>query len=69
MANAIKGDVRPRYLSVREVAARWGVSVATVYRMIGDGDIRALLIANTRRISVDEVELYEAAQAEQEYRS
>ena len=44
------------YLTVREVAEALGVSNKTVYRMIADGQLKAVRIRNAWRISAEELE-------------
>ena len=42
-------------MTVKRVAEALGVSNKTVYRMIADGQLKAVRISNAWRISVDEL--------------
>ncbi len=42
-------------MTVRQVAEALGVCEKTVYRMIGDGQLKAVRIRNAWRVSADEL--------------
>lgn len=48
------------YLSIDEVAERWGVSRGTVYNAVSDGKLRAKRFGKHIRVHFKEVERYEA---------
>jgi len=48
----------PLLLRVSEVGARLGMSRSTIYREIGNGNLRAFKIGKSVRISADEVIRY-----------
>ena len=48
-------------LSVKEVAARLGISVRSVYREMNAGTIRYAVVKGHRRVKATEVEAYIAA--------
>ena len=48
-------DSRNALMTVNRVAEMLGVSNKTVYRMIADGQLKAVRIRNAWRISVDEL--------------
>ena len=45
-------------LSVRAVAARLGVSTATVYKLVGQGDLPHARVSNAIRIAPDDIAAY-----------
>ena len=49
---------RAQYLTVAEVAHTLRVSTMTVYRLIKSGDLRAVRVGKSYRLSVDEVDRY-----------
>ena len=46
----------PQYVSVKHIAAKWGVHIATVYRRIEDGTLTAHKVG-TRAIRLDAAEV------------
>jgi excisionase family DNA binding protein len=52
------GSVRPGFLTPREVAEALRVSDMTVYRLIKSGELRALRIGKSFRISEEDFEAY-----------
>jgi len=50
--------VRPRFLTVAEVAALMRVSNMTVYRLIKAGDLGSVRVGKSYRISDDDVDRY-----------
>ncbi len=48
------------YLTIQDVAARWKISVPTVRRIIGRGEVSAVNIGRAVRIERSEIERYEA---------
>ncbi|MGI9119710.1 MAG: helix-turn-helix domain-containing protein [Acidimicrobiales bacterium] len=49
---------RAQYLTVSEVAATLRVSTMTVYRLIKSGDLPAIRVGKSYRLSEDEVDRY-----------
>lgn len=49
---------RARFLTVAEVAEIMRVSTMTVYRLIKAGDLRAVRVGKSYRLSEDEVDRY-----------
>ena len=49
---------RPRFLTVLEVADQLRVSTMTVYRLIKAGDLRAVRVGKSFRITEDDVDRY-----------
>ncbi len=49
---------RAQYLTVAEVAAILRVSTMTVYRLIKSGNLRAVRVGKSYRLSEDEVDRY-----------
>lgn len=49
---------RTQYLTVSEVAASLRVSTMTVYRLIKSGDLPAIRVGKSYRLSEDEVDRY-----------
>ena len=49
---------RAQYLTVAEVAGTLRVSTMTVYRLIKSGDLRAVRVGKSYRLSADEVDRY-----------
>ncbi|CAN5176756.1 hypothetical protein BH24ACT1_BH24ACT1_02670 [soil metagenome] len=49
---------RAQYLTVAEVAETLRVSTMTVYRLIKSGDLRAVRVGKSYRLSIDEVDRY-----------
>ena len=49
---------RARYLTVAEVADILRVSTMTVYRLIKSGDLRAVRVGKSYRLSEDDVDAY-----------
>jgi len=47
-----------RLLCPKEIAARVNVSVATIYRLIQEGHLKALVIRGSYRIEAAELERY-----------
>jgi excisionase family DNA binding protein len=47
-------DATTRLLKADELAARWGLHRATVYRMIARGELPALRIGGSIRVAEDE---------------
>jgi len=57
-----RGDCEPAALSVQEVAKRWHVSPWTVRRLIRDGELVPLKVAQrSTRVALDMVRAYERA--------
>ena len=52
---------RARYLTVAEVADALRVSTMTVYRLIKAGDLRAVRVGKSYRLTEDDVDQYLAA--------
>lgn len=52
---------RARYLTAAEVAGLLRVSSMTVYRLIKGGELRAVRVGKSYRLSEDEVDRYLAA--------
>jgi excisionase family DNA binding protein len=48
------------FLTERQLAARWSVSVRTIQRMVRDGELGSTAIRHSPRFSVSAVEAYEA---------
>jgi excisionase family DNA binding protein len=48
-----------RSYTVQELAERWQVHRATIYRMMQRGEIASFKVGATRRIRAEEVESYE----------
>ena len=53
-----RGPSRPGFLTPREVAEVLRVSDMTVYRLIRSGELRALRIGKSFRISEEDFDLY-----------
>jgi excisionase family DNA binding protein len=51
-------EQRARFLTVAEVADMLRVSSMTVYRLIKAGDLRAIRVGKSYRLSEDEVDRY-----------
>jgi len=49
---------RGHLLTVRAVAARLGVSTATVYKLVAQGDLPHARVSNAIRISPDDIAAY-----------
>lgn len=49
---------RDRYLTVAEVATMLRVSTMTVYRLIKSGDLPAVRVGKSYRLSTDDVDRY-----------
>jgi excisionase family DNA binding protein len=49
----------PEFFTAKEVAARWKVSPATVYRAINSGELTALRIGGSVRVALSTVETIE----------
>lgn len=49
-------------LTVVEAAERLGVSRTTIYRLLGDGELKSMKVRRSRRIPVDAIERYERRQ-------
>jgi excisionase family DNA binding protein len=54
-------DDRARFLTVAEVADALRVSTMTVYRLIKAGDLRAVRVGKSYRLTEDDVDQYLAA--------
>ena len=54
----VSGSVRPGFLTPREVAEALRVSDMTVYRLIKSGELRALRIGKSFRISEEDFDAY-----------
>ena len=52
---------RARFLTVAEVAGALRVSTMTVYRLIKSGDLRAVRVGKSYRLTEDDVDQYLAA--------
>lgn len=52
---------RARFLTVAEVADALRVSTMTVYRLIKSGDLRAVRVGKSYRLTEDDVDQYLAA--------
>jgi excisionase family DNA binding protein len=52
-----------QFLSIETLAARWLVSARTIRRKIKRDELRAVRIGRQLRVSVEEVERYEARHA------
>ncbi|MBI4666195.1 MAG: helix-turn-helix domain-containing protein [Nitrospinae bacterium] len=50
---------RRRFYTTSQLMARWGVSVATIIRLIDEGQLRGLKIRGVYRVDSDSVERYE----------
>ncbi len=51
----------PEFLTIPEVAARWGVSQPTIRRMVEDGTLACLRARRTVRVSASSVMAFEQA--------
>lgn len=65
MKTAPATDATPRLLKADELAERWGLNRATVYRLVQRGELPALRIGGSIRIDPREAEkwLYSAGKA------
>lgn len=62
MNNSINRPTATQYLTVAQIAERWGCGKTVVYDEIRSGRLRALTIgAQGKRVAVAEVERYELA--------
>jgi excisionase family DNA binding protein len=50
-------------LKVPQVAKKLGVSVPTVWRLVGSGELDSIKVGRSRRIDPDEVEAYKKRRA------
>ncbi len=48
-----------KYLTISQIAGRWGVSAPTVIRLIDEGQLTGLKIRGVYRVSRDSIESYE----------
>ena len=53
-----QSDARPRLLTVAEVADLMRVSTMTVYRLIKAGDLRAVRVGKSYRLTEEDVDQY-----------
>ena len=53
----------PKYMSVEEVAQRWGLSTKSVRRFVASGELCSSMIGHCRRILRTDVEAFEEARA------
>lgn len=58
---APKGEAKPTYLTVAEVASQLRVSNMTVYRLVQSGDLAAVRVGRSYRIREDDVDRFLAA--------
>ena len=56
-----KGEARPTYLTVAEVAGQLRVSNMTVYRLVQSGELAAVRVGRSYRIREDDVDRFLAA--------
>jgi excisionase family DNA binding protein len=61
-------DPQERYWTAREVAARWGLSLRNIRRMIARGDLQVVRIGRAIRISGDALRAAEAVFSKQHER-
>lgn len=55
----------PAFLSIREAAARWGVSQDIVYDLVGSGELEAFKIGRNWRITMQALLAYEKSHSNQ----
>ncbi len=48
-----------KFLSVRQVAKRWGASESTVRRLIEEGELNGIRLRHACKLSIDSVKAYE----------
>lgn len=53
------GERTSRFLTVKQLAARWQISTRQVHRIIADGDLKVHRFGRSVRIAIDDVELFE----------
>jgi excisionase family DNA binding protein len=58
---APKGEGKPSYLTVAEVAGQLRVSNMTVYRLVQSGELAAVRVGRSYRIREDDVDRFLAA--------
>ena len=58
---APKGETKPSYLTVAEVAGQLRVSNMTVYRLVQSGELAAVRVGRSYRIREDDVDRFLAA--------
>jgi excisionase family DNA binding protein len=58
---ASKGEGKPSYLTVAEVAGQLRVSNMTVYRLVQSGELAAVRVGRSYRIREDDVDRFLAA--------
>lgn len=51
-------------LSMHELAARWGISLCTLRRVLRSGGPRCFLVGSRRRFRLDDVEAFERGERE-----
>lgn len=53
------GSTKAPFLTVKQLAARWQISVRQVHRIIADGDLRVHRFGRSIRIAIEDIELFE----------
>lgn len=64
----VSSDPQGRYLTANEVAARWGLSLRNIRRMIARGDLQVVRIGRAVRISAEALRAAEAVFSKQHHR-
>ncbi len=50
-----------KFLGVTQLAIRWGVSNATIHRMIDEGSIKGMKVRSSYKISIEAIKRFEQA--------
>lgn len=53
------GPDSTRFLTVKQLAARWQISARQIHRIIADGELKVHRFGRSVRIAIEDIELFE----------